>query len=276
MIKIGSHISFNKKNGYLIGAVEESINNGANCMMIYLGAPQTSRRASVNDYNIEEYKTKYSHLIKPEDIIIHAPYITNPANIEKHEFAINFLIEEIERMNSFGAKYLVLHPGAYTKFAKQDAIKQLITSLKTILDKTTGVDILLETMSGKGTEIGDNFEDLKHILDKVNEDRLGICFDTCHVWDSGIDIRDYDNVIKLLKENDLFKYIKVFHINDSKNELGSRKDRHANMKQGYIEFESLKKIVNSKDFTNIPMILETPWVDDKPIYKEEIKLLLDK
>lgn len=274
-MKIGSHISF-KSPSYLVGAVEESLGNNANAMMIYLGAPQSSRRVEVSKYNIEEYKSKLSDQIPPEDIVVHAPYITNPANPEKKDFATNFLIEEINRMNSFGAKHLVLHPGAHTKFSKEEAIQTLISSLKEIFSKTENVEISLETMSGKGTEIGTNFKDLKYIVDQVDNDRLNICIDTCHMWDSGIDINDTSKLIEALKEYDVLKLVKVIHVNDSKNTLGSSKDRHENIGKGHIGLNALKDIVHAKEFEDAIMILETPWVDGRPIYDEEIKMLTNK
>ena len=195
MIKLGSHISFKSPN-YLIGAVEEAISYNSNTFMIYLGAPQNTMRSSVEKYMYKEYIEKYSKIIPPQDIIVHAPYIVNPSNPEKSNFAIKFLIEEIERMNYIGCKYLVLHPGASLKFEKEIAIKTLVNSLKQILSKTKNVEIVLETMSGKGSEIGSTLEELKTIISEVNDNRLGICLDTCHIWDAGYDIKNnLDNFI---------------------------------------------------------------------------------
>jgi deoxyribonuclease-4 len=180
MIKLGSHIKFKSPN-YLIDSIEESIENKANTMMIYLGPPQSTIRANISKYKLEEYKEKYKNIIKPEDIIVHAPYITNLANPEKKNFACEFLIKEIERMNYIGAKYLIIHPGSHTKFTRKDSIKTLIESLKYIFINTKNVEILIETMSGKGTEIGAKFEEIKYIIDKVNNSRLNVCLDTCHI-----------------------------------------------------------------------------------------------
>lgn len=275
MIKIGSHVSF-KKPDYLYGAIKESIKNNANCAMIYLGAPQTTLRTQVTNYKLFEYLKDQQEIIKPEDIIVHAPYITNPANPEKYEFANDFLIKEIERMNYIGAKYLVLHPGSYTKFSKQEALNQLINSVNYILENTKDVEIILETMSGKGTEIGVTFDELKYVLENVKSNRKGICIDTCHVWDAGYNLEKYDEFINILKEKDVLKYVKVIHLNDSKNPLNSHKDRHANIGQGYINKEILKKIVHDPLFDNIPIILETPWTEEGPIYDKEIEYLLKK
>lgn len=272
MRKIGSHISFKAPN-YLIGAIEESINNKATALMIYLGAPQSSRRVDKEKYLLQEYKEKYKNIISPENIVIHAPYITNPANPQKQEFAVRFLIEEIERMNYIGAKHLVLHPGAHTKFSREESIKTLINSLKTIFEKTINVEISLEIMAGKGTEIGTTMEELKYIVEQVDNLRLNICLDTCHAWDAGYDVTNFTELITNLKKNNLFHLIKVIHINDSKNVKGAAKDRHENLGMGYIGLEPLKKIVNAKEFSDVIMILETPWVDGKPIYDKEIEML---
>ncbi len=272
MIKLGSHVSF-KANDYLLGAAREAWSYEANTMMIYLGPPQNTIRVNTDKYKLNEYKEKYKDLIKPEDILVHAPYIVNPASPEKWKFARDFLIKEIERMNFIGAKFLVLHPGAYTKFPRQQALDTLVNTIKEILKATKDVIILLETMSGKGTQLGDNFIELEIILQKINSRRVGICFDTCHVWESGVNIKDFDFLINELKKFNLLHQIQAFHINDSKNPLGSKKDRHENINEGQIGLKTLKKIVNAKEFANIIMILETPWVNNKPIYKKEIKLL---
>ncbi len=273
MLKLGSHISF-KAPKYLIGAVEESLNNKANAMMIYLGAPQSARRVEVSKYLIDEYKG-LEKTINPEDIVIHAPYIVNPASVEKHAFATEFLIKEIERMNTFGAKYLVLHPGAHTKFTVEEGIETLVNSLKKILANTKDVEILLETMAGKGTELGASFKQMRQILDLVSSERLGLCLDTCHVWEAGYDLSNYPLFITELEKYDLVKTIKVIHVNDSKNQMGAHKDRHENLGKGFIGLKPLKDIVNGEEFKDAIKILETPWVDGKPIYDKEIRLLKD-
>lgn len=274
-ILLGSHVDFKAPN-YLKNSAELSINNGANTMMIYLGAPQNSRRADVSKYHLEEYLEKYKSKIKPENIIVHAPYITNCANPDNYDFATDFLIEEIKRMSYIGAKYLVLHPGAYTKFTKEIAYETLEKALKKILEKTKDVVIALETMSGKGTEIGTRIDELVAFVKKLNSDRIAICLDTCHAWDAGYDIKDFDKFMVHLEKTEALKYIKVIHLNDSKNDLNSHKDRHENIGKGFIGFETLQKIVQNEKFRNIPIILETPWVEGKPIYDQEIKLLLNK
>lgn len=275
MIKLGSHVSF-KKPLYLVGASADSVANKANTMMIFLGAPQTSKRISVSNYRLEDYQKMYSNIITPEDIVVHAPYIINNASLVKAEFANKFLIEEINRMNYIGAKYLVLHPGSYTTFSRQASIEQLIESLKFVISQTKDVVICIETMAGKGTEIGTRFEEIVYIVESINSPRVAICLDTCHVWDAGYNLHNYNEFIELLKSTRMINYLKVIHLNDSQNELGSHRDRHANIDQGKIGLETLQKIVHEPLFDNIPIILETPWVDGAPIYDKEIAMLLNK
>lgn len=278
MLKIGSHIPFKSPN-YLVDSVKETINNGANVMMIYLGAPQNSKRVSIEKYNLEQYQKKFNQIIKPEDIIIHAPYIINLANKEKENFAKQFLIEEIKRMNYIGAKYIVLHPGASLKQNVDEAIINLSNNIKDVLKETKDVEIIIETMSGKGTEIGTSLEQLAKIIDLINDQRIGICLDTCHMWDAGYDLKnDFENnngeiLFNKLNQLNLLKRIKVIHLNDSKNNIGSHKDRHENIGKGFIGLKALKKFANHPNFDNIPIILETPWVEDKMIYKEEIQMI---
>ncbi len=168
---------------------------------------------------------------------------------------------------------MVLHPGAHTVSTREESIDTLVKSLKAIFKATKDVTILLETMSGKGTELGTTFEEMELILNKVNDPRLGVCLDTCHVWDAGYDVKDFKSLIKQLKETNLLDKIKVLHINDSKNDLGAHKDRHENIGKGFIGTKALKKIIHCKEFENVIKVLETPYVEKKQIYKEEIALL---
>lgn len=274
MIKLGSHVSF-KAPDYLYGAGKESVKNKANTLMIYLGAPQNARRVSTDVYKLNEYLADFGNKISVEDIVIHAPYIVNPSNPEKTDFAKSFLIQEIKRMNYIGCKFLVLHPGASTKFSVDKALDTLINNLKYILDNTKQVEILLETMAGKGTEVGVNYEQLMFVIKKVNNARLGVCLDTCHVWDAGYDITNVEQFMQELKTTKIIDFIRVIHLNDSLNGLSSHKDRHANIGKGHIGTKTLKAIVHRPEFDNIPIILETPWTDDGPIYDQEIELLLN-
>ncbi len=280
MLKIGSHVSFKSPN-YLLDSIKESLNNRANVTMIYLGPPQSSNRVSPEKYHLEEYLKEYKHKISPENIIVHAPYIVNLANLEKSSWSKQFLIEEIKRMNFIGAKYLVLHPGAYLKQDINESLKNLAINIKEIINSTEDVEIILETMAGKGTEIGTTLNQLKELIDLIDEERVGICLDTCHMWDSGIDLKkdfeenDGKELIKVLKDLNLLSKVKVIHLNDSKNDIYSHKDRHENIGKGFIGKTALINFANHPIFDNIPIILETPYVDGKNLYKEEIKMIKD-
>lgn len=274
MIKLGSHVSFRKPD-YLVGAIEESLNNGANCAMIYLGPPQSTLRVSPENYLLDEYFAGYAAKIEPKDIVIHAPYIINMASKSKAEFSRNFLIDEISRANQIGCRYLVIHPGSATDLSKQEALEQLIENLKFVLNRSKNITICIETMAGKGNEICTNFEDIMYVINEINSNRIAICLDTCHVWDAGCDIKEYDGFKKMLVERDILKHIKVIHLNDSLNPLNSHRDRHANIGNGLIGLDALKKIVWDVNFDDVPIILETPYINGTiSPYKEEIALLL--
>lgn len=275
MLKLGSHVSF-KSPGYLKDSVIESINNGANTMMIYLGPPQNTKRI---DFSKLEIDNDLFNLIPSKDIIVHAPYIVNLANFEKSEFGKEFLINEIKRMNLINSKYLVLHPGATLKQDPVLSRRHLAKNIASILEQTKDVEIILETMSGKGTEIGSKLEEIKEIIDLVNNERVGICLDTCHMWDAGYDLKtDFEEndgrfLFEKLKSLNLMDKVKVIHLNDSKNELSSHKDRHANIGKGMIGLKALINFALHPMFDNVPIILETPYIDDVPPYKEEIELI---
>ena len=277
MVLLGSFISF-KSPKYLIGAMEETLKNQATALMIYLGAPQTTKRSDPSKWQLEEFKKNWNNFIKTEHIIVHAPYIVNLANFEKAKFAIDFLTKEIQMMNLIGAKYLVLHPGAFLKQDQEETLKFLAKNLKKILNQTEDVTIALETMAGKGSEIGTNLEQLKLLIDLVDDPRIGICLDTCHMWDAGYDLKtdfeenDGQNLINLLINLNLMDRVKVIHLNDSKNPIGSKKDRHENIGKGYIGLKALKNIVHHRAFAHIAKILETPY-DEEDIYQKEIALL---
>ena len=214
MVLLGSFISF-KSPKYLIGAMEETLKNQATALMIYLGAPQTTKRSDPSKWQLEEFKKNWNNFIKTEHIIVHAPYIVNLANFEKAKFAIDFLTKEIQMMNLIGAKYLVLHPGAFLKQDQEETLKFLAKNLKKILNQTEDVTIALETMAGKGSEIGTNLEQLKLLIDLVDDPRIGICLDTCHMWDAGYDLKtdfeenDGQNLINLLINLNLMDRVKA-------------------------------------------------------------------
>ena len=282
---IGSHVSFNNKD-QLLGAVKEAVSYGSNTFMFYTGAPQNTRRGEINDFvTLEAYKLMKENNIELDKVIVHAPYIVNLANPDNMEFSIDFLTNEVERCNLLGMKYLVLHPGSSVNVSREEGIANIIKGLNAILTNNNNICICLETMAGKGNELGRNFLELKEIIDGVNfKDSIGVCMDTCHLFDSGIDITDFDKVLDDFDKQIGLNYLKCIHINDSKNIFSSHKDRHENIGYGNIGFDILIKIIYNERIKNKPKILETPYVgktdDDKeriyPPYKYEIEMIRNK
>ncbi|SET59969.1 deoxyribonuclease IV [[Clostridium] polysaccharolyticum] len=283
MLKIGCHVGMSGKEMFL-GSVKEALSYGANTFMVYTGAPQNTRRKPLSDLRIEEAKA----LMKEngiEEFIIHAPYIINLGNSvtpETFELAVEFLQVELERSAAMGSKNIVLHPGSHVKAGEDAGLAQIIKGLNEILTPDTPVNIALETMAGKGSEIGRNFEELARIYDGVtHNNKLRVCFDTCHTNDAGYDlVHDFDSVMEQFDKIIGKNQISVFHINDSKNSLGAKKDRHENIGFGSIGYKALHHIVMHPDFENIPKILETPYIphpDNKKKsfapYKHEIEML---
>ena len=285
-MKIGSHVGMSGKE-MLLGSAKEAVSYGANTFMFYTGAPQNTRRKDISELNIDP-AWDYMKANGIEEIIVHAPYIINLGNAAKaetFELAVNFLKLEIERTEACKSKTLILHPGSHVGEGIDVGINQIIKGLNEVLTKDTNVNIALETMAGKGSELGRSFEELARIYDGVTyNDKLRVCFDTCHTHDSGYDIiHDFDGVIEKFDKTLGKDQIALFHINDSKNVCGASKDRHANLGFGEIGFDALSYIVHHPDFKDVPKILETPWISsptkDKKSYapyKYEIAMLKNK
>jgi deoxyribonuclease-4 len=281
MPTIGSHVSFS--NTGLLNAAEEAITYGSSTFMIYTGAPQNTRRKPIETQFIEEGKALMGENGIGE-IIVHAPYIINLGSYKEDTFelAVRFLQDEIRRTDYIGVKQIVLHPGAYTDKDAEYGLNRIAEGLNEALAgvKDTNVNIALETMAGKGTELGRSFEELAAIIDKVEDNgKLSVCFDTCHVHDAGYDIiNDLDGVLEHFDKVVGLDRIGVVHLNDSKNPKGAGKDRHAPVGSGWIGFEAMNRIVHHDKLQHLPLILETPWIgkEDKtqrPMYEAEIALL---
>ena len=284
-IKLGCHVGMAGKEMFLASA-KEAASYGANVFMLYTGAPQNTRRKDISELNIEA-GWEYARQHGIEEIVVHAPYIINLANTvkpETYELAVEFLEKEIIRTAAMRSRIMVLHPGSHVNAGVEAGIAQVIKGLNTVLNQNDDdVYIALETMAGKGSEVGRKFEELKAIYDGVDKkDRLRVCFDTCHVNDAGYDIvNHYDEVFEEFDKVIGLDQIAVFHINDSMNPLGAHKDRHANIDKGSIGYETLHRLVHDERFIDVPKILETPWLAEegsdkktKPPYKEEIEWLL--
>ena len=272
---IGSHVSFTKDT-QLVGSLNEALSYKANTFMFYTGAPQNTNRCSI-DKELTSFALKkmVENNIDISNIVIHAPYIINLANIDNLSFNVRFLQDEINRAIDLKVNKIVLHPGSHVGKGYEVGIKNIITSLNQIDFKN--VTILLETMAGKGSECGINMNQLKEIIDNVNDkDHIGVCLDTCHLNDSGIDINNFDNYLDEFDKLIGINKIGCIHINDSKNPINSHKDRHENIGFGTIGFEALIKVIYNERLSNIPKILETPYIDKKPPYKEEIEMIRKK
>ena len=273
---IGSHVQM-KAPKYLEGSVEEALRYDANALMLYTGAPQNTRRVEIEKMHVEQAKNLLQQANIPlERIIVHAPYIINPANSVKPEvgeLAVEFLEQEAIRTKAIGAKYMVLHPGSFTTTDLETGIATTIQHLnETPIPED--VIICLETMAGKGSEIGYRFEQLAQILSSVKQTQnYGVCLDTCHIHDAGYDLTHFDDILDEFDSIIGLEKLHVIHLNDSKNERGARKDRHANIGKGKIGFETLYKIATNPRIAHVPKILETPYIDGQPPYKQEIAML---
>ncbi|NMA50471.1 MAG: deoxyribonuclease IV [Mollicutes bacterium] len=274
---IGSHVSY---NGLLV-SVETALSYGANTFMFYTGAPQNTVRKPIDEQVVKSaHKLMKENNIDINNIICHAPYIINLANKDKIDswlFGIAFLKEEINRCENMGVKYIVIHPGSAVNHTKEDALNNIIEALNEVIDNDTKVTVLIETMAGKGTECGINLEEIKYIIENIiYKNKIGVCIDTCHLNDSGIDLDNFDTYLDDFDKLIGIDKLKCVHLNDSLNAIGARKDRHANIGYGTIGFDTLINIAYNKRLEKIPKILETPYIEDYPPYKFEIRQIKDK
>lgn len=283
---IGSHVSYTKEEG-MLGSVKEALSYKENTFMFYTGAPQNTFRTKIDENKVKKAK----ELMKENDIdinnvIIHAPYIINLANDkdkDKYNFAINFLKEELKRAKILGIKNIVLHPGSHVGLGVEKGIQNIINALNEVL-KEEGPTICLETMAGKGTEIGKTFEEINEIIKGIkNKEKIGVCLDTCHLNDSGYDIANFDELLEKFGKIIGINKIKCIHINDSKNEKGTHKDRHENIGFGKLGFQNIINIIYNEKLKEVPKILETPYISmnggkDRtyPPYKFEIEMIKNK
>lgn len=275
---IGSHVSMSGKD-MLLGSVKEALSYGANTFMFYTGAPQNTRRKETSELKIDEAKQLMKEAgIELKNVVVHAPYIINLANTvkpETYELAVTFLKQELERCSDIGTSILVLHPGSHVKAGEDAGLHQIIEGLNEVLKDTPYLGkIALETMAGKGSELGTTFEQLKYIMDHcLYPEKLGVCLDTCHIHDSGYDLSDFDAVLDEFDRIIGLENLLVVHLNDSKNVKGAHKDRHANIGLGEIGFDILNGVAHNERIKDVPIILETPYINGKAPYKEEIAML---
>ena len=278
MLKIGSHVSMSGKE-MLLGSVKEAVSYGANTFMFYTGAPQNTARKPVSQLRVEEAKEYMKeHHISIDDVVVHAPYIINLANTvkpETYELAVRFLKEEIARCEEIGVSRLVLHPGSHVKAGDEAGLKQIVKGLNEVLREDQKVHIALETMAGKGSEMGRTFDQIQYMIENTKHSSLlGVCLDTCHIHDAGYDLTHFHDILEEFNQKIGLDRLLVVHVNDSKNERGAHKDRHENIGYGYIGFETLNQIVHHPKLKDVPKILETPYIDGKAPYREEIEMFM--
>lgn len=279
MLILGCHVSY-KKDSQLLGSLNEALGYCANTFMFYTGAPQNTSRYPINDnLTLEAFKKMKEIGFDYSKVVVHAPYIVNLANDDevKFNFAVQFLKDELKRCSQLGIKNVVLHPGSHVGIGIDAGISNIARGLNMVLGDVD-VRILLETMAGKGSEIGSKLEEIKRIIDLVEDKKhIGVCIDTCHLSDAGYNLRDFDSFLNKFDEVIGIEKIGCVHVNDSKNDLGSHKDRHENIGFGKVGFETLLQIIYNKRLENIPKILETPYVDrEYPPYKFEIEMIKNK
>ena len=283
---IGSHVSF-KSGKQLVGSVVEALSYGSNTFMFYTGAPQNTSRSTIDENLTKEaFELMKENGIEPKNVIVHAPYIINLANDgASYDFAIKFLKEEIKRVDSLGMKYLVLHPGSHVGLGIDKGVDNIINGLNFVLSEDNDVVVCLETMAGKGSELGTSFEQIKKIINGVKlNNKLMVCLDTCHINDAGYDLNNFDEVLDEFDNVIGLDKLACIHVNDSKNEKGSHKDRHENIGLGTIGFDNLIKVIYNERLDGIPKILETPYIGDTddskerlyPPYKFEIEMIKNK
>lgn len=278
MLKIGSHVSMAAPD-YLVGSVNEALSYQASALMLYTGAPQNAKRIPVSQLKVQQANDIWQKAgFEMDSMIIHAPYLINLANTvnpDTYQLGVNLLKTEILRTAAIGAKYIVLHPGAFLSATLPQGIEQIAKGLDTVLNETdAAVCVCLETMAGKGTEVGSRFEQLNQIISlSTNQDRLGVCLDTCHINDAGYDLKDFDHILDDFDASIGLNRLHVIHVNDSKNPMGAHKDRHANIGSGEIGFETLNGIVHHPRLDNQVFILETPKIGGQAPYGYEIAML---
>lgn len=276
---IGSHVSFNKDE-QMVKSVKEALSYKANTFMFYTGAPQNTKRVELDEsLALEAKKMMEENNIDINNVVIHAPYIINPANDKNRDFNISFLKQEISRAHFLGINKLVLHPGSHVGLGVDKGIENIIEVLKEAIIDDNDVDICLETMAGKGSEVGRTFEEIKRIIDGVDNKHIKVCLDTCHINDAGYDLSNFDKVLDEFDDIIGLDKLSVVHINDSKNEINTHKDRHENVGYGYIGFDNLIKVIYHDKLKNVPKILETPYTGiDKsyPPYLFEIEMIRNK
>lgn len=279
---LGSHLPMCAPH-YFTQTVQTAIVFGESAFMIFTGPPQSTTRIPLDKLNLEEGQSLWiKHGNQMHNLVVHCPYIINPATSDqqKQRFCINFLYQDLLRTSQMGIKYYVIHPGKYMDADLTTGIKNCAFVLNEVL-KVLGDDvdicICLETMAGLGTDIASTFTNINRIIVQINDrSKIGVCIDTCHIWDAGYDVNDIDNVLTEFDNAIGLPYLKVIHLNDSKNGMKSHKDRHENLGYGQIGFNTLLKWAWHPLTNHVIKILETPAVNGIMPYKEEVSMIKNK
>lgn len=271
MLNIGSHLSSSK--GFLHMG-KEAVSIGANTFQFFTRNPRGSKAKAIDEKDVEAFLA-YIKEHEFATLLAHAPYTLNPCSKDEkvREFALMTMEDDLKRMEYVPHNLYNFHPGSHVKQGSEAGIQMIADTLNQILKPEQTTTVLLETMSGKGTEVGRNFEEIAAIIEKVElSDHIGVCMDTCHIHDGGYDIVDHlDEVIEEFDRIVGLKKLKAIHLNDSKNPRDSHKDRHERIGEGYIGLEVLTKVINHEALCHLPFFLETP--NELPGYEEEIALL---
>jgi apurinic endonuclease (APN1) len=271
MFTIGCHLSASK--GYLAMA-KQAVSIGANTFQFFTRNPRGGKAKEINEDDVKAF-LQYSKEHGINRILAHAPYTLNACSADSgiREFAKNTMVDDLKRMEYTPGNYYNFHPGSHVGQGVEVGIDFIAEMLNEILTKEQTTTVLLETMSGKGSEVGRNFEELKAIIDKVKlKDKLGVCLDTCHIWDGGYDVvNNFDGVLNEFDKIIGLEKLKAIHLNDSKNDLASHKDRHEKIGEGKIGLDAISKIINNDRIKDLPFYLETPNEIDG--YEREIELL---
>lgn len=271
MLTIGCHLSSSK--GYLAMG-KEALKIDANTFQFFTRNPRGGKAKDMNEQDVEAYLS-FAREHNIETILAHAPYTLNACSADEglREFARNIMEDDLRRLEYTPGNFYNFHPGSHVKQGAEVGISYIADMLNALLKPEQTTTVLLETMSGKGSEVGRNFEEIREILDRIAlQEHMGVCLDTCHVWDGGYDIVNHlDEVMKEFDQIIGLKYLKAIHLNDSLNPLGAHKDRHAVIGGGHIGEEALVRLMNHPALRTLPFYLETP--NDLDGYAREIALL---
>ena len=271
MFYIGCHLS---SSGGFLAMGETALSIGATTFQFFTRNPRGSKAKAIDPEDAAAFRALWAQQ-GCGVVVAHAPYTINPCSKDEHtrEFALQTLADDLQRMEYIPGNLYNFHPGSHTGQGVETGIAQIAETLNAILTPDQHTTVLLETMAGKGTEIGGRFEELREILDRVNlTDKMGVCLDTCHVSDGGYDIAgDLDGVLTTFDKVIGLSRLKALHINDSLNGVGARKDRHARIGEGYLGREAFGRLINHPALQGLPFVLETP--NELPGYAAEIALL---